>query len=509
MRRLLRDVAENRELGDVTTLTDSTVMDLIQTKLPYARPARTDRPTPRRHTETDATHDRHHRHTSAARAPHREGRARQAAAPLAVSRRWLSHKERDKIGGRSAGKSGRHTPHVCPHHRPTQEAPPVAAPTSRTFLGRLSLPERTFVADALRTETVGGVLLLVAAVVALIWANTPLSATSTALQRLPSRPRARSACTSPSALGRRRPARGLLLRRRYRAQARARRGRAARPARPPRCPCRRACAAWPCPRSSTSLVNASGGGGLAAAGPCPTATDIAFALAVLAVIGTALPSALRAFLLTLAVVDDLVAILIIAIFFTEHIDFVALGGAVAGARRRSGCCCARASAAGTSTSRSRWSIWALMHASGVHATIAGVAMGLMLRCTARRGRGALPGRAHRAPGPPAVGRARRAALRPVLGRVSPLSGGALADVFTGPETLGVVLGLVVGKAVGVFGGTWLAARFTRAELTRTWPGRTSSPSPPSPASASPSRCSSANSPSPATQRSPTRSRRRS
>jgi NhaA family Na+:H+ antiporter len=45
-----------------------------------------------------------------------------------------------------------------------------------------------------------------------------------------------------------------------------------------------------------------------------------------------------------------------------------------------------------------------------------------------------------------------------------VSGGALADVFTSPETLGVVLGLVIGKAVGIFGGTWLAARFTRASL---------------------------------------------
>ncbi|GDY54808.1 hypothetical protein SVIO_054310 [Streptomyces violaceusniger] len=51
----------------------------------------------------------------------------------------------------------------------------MAAPTSRKFLGRPSLPERTFVINALRTETVGGVILLVAAIVALVLANTPLS----------------------------------------------------------------------------------------------------------------------------------------------------------------------------------------------------------------------------------------------------------------------------------------------------------------------------------------------
>lgn len=52
-----------------------------------------------------------------------------------------------------------------------------------------------------------------------------------------------------------------------------------------------------------------------------------------------------------------------------------------------------------------------------------------------------------------------------------VSGGSLTEVFTRPETLGVVLGLVVGKALGIFGGTWLAARFTRAELNDdlAWP----------------------------------------
>lgn len=58
-----------------------------------------------------------------------------------------------------------------PPNRP--EDPFVATP--RTFLGRLPLPERTYLASALRTETVGGVLLLLAAIAALIWANTPVS----------------------------------------------------------------------------------------------------------------------------------------------------------------------------------------------------------------------------------------------------------------------------------------------------------------------------------------------
>lgn len=111
------------------------------------------------------------------------------------------------------------------------------------------------------------------------------------------------------------------------------------------------------------------GNGSAQGWAVPTATDIAFALAVLAVIGTSLPSSLRAFLLTLAVVDDLFAILIIAVFFTGGLDYTALGGAVAGLvvfwlLLRKGV--------------RGWYvylplavvIWALMHHSGVHATIA-------------------------------------------------------------------------------------------------------------------------------------------
>jgi NhaA family Na+:H+ antiporter len=211
-----------------------------------------------------------------------------------------------------------------------------------------------------------------------------------------------------------------------------------------------------------TLTNVTGDGSMQG-WAVPTATDIAFALAVLAVIGTSLPSALRAFLLTLAVVDDLFAILIIAIFFTHQINFAALGGAVAGLvvfwlLLRKGV--------------RGWYvyvplalvIWALMYNSGVHATIAGVAMGLMLRCTRREDERHSPGeRIEHLVRPLSAGLA--VPLFALFSAGVVVSGGALGEVFTRPETLGVVLGLVVGKTVGIFGGTWLTARFTKASLS--------------------------------------------
>ncbi|MFC9128789.1 Na+/H+ antiporter NhaA [Streptomyces sp. NPDC057099] len=334
--------------------------------------------------------------------------------------------------------------------------------TPRKVLGRLSLPERTYVADALRTETVGGVLLLAAAVTALLWANIPAlgdSYESVAHFKL-----------GPTALGldlslAHWAADGLLAIFFFVAGIELKRELVAGDLRDPKAaalPVVAALCGMAVPALVYTVTNVTGGGSLAG-WAVPTATDIAFALAVLAVIGTSLPSALRAFLLTLAVVDDLFAILIIAVFFTADLNFAALGGAVVGLGvfwllLRKGV--------------RGWYVyvplalvvWALMYNSGVHATVAGVAIGLMLRCHRKEGETRSPGEhiEH--------------LVRPLsAGLVVPLfalfsagvsvTGGALADVFRSPETLGVVLGLVVGKTLGIFGGTWLTARFTRASLS--------------------------------------------
>ncbi|MCB5910944.1 Na+/H+ antiporter NhaA [Streptomyces pinistramenti] len=327
------------------------------------------------------------------------------------------------------------------------------------FLGRIPLPERNFVTDALRAETVGGVLLLVAAVAALIWANTAGGSYEAI----------RGFHLGPAALGldlsiQHWAANGLLAVFFFVAGIELKRELVAGELRDPKAaalPVIAAICGMAMPAVVYAVVNSVGGGDLSG-WAVPTATDIAFALAVLAVIGTSLPSALRAFLLTLAVVDDLFAILIIAIFFTSKINFLALGLAVAGLVAfyfllRRGV--------------RGWYIylplalviWALMENSGVHATIAGVAMGLMLRCTRHEGEAHSPGEhIEHLVRPLSAGLA--VPLFALFSAGVSVSGGAVHEVFTRPETLGVVLGLVVGKALGIFGGTWVTARFTKAEL---------------------------------------------
>ncbi|MFD3937952.1 Na+/H+ antiporter NhaA [Streptomyces sp. NPDC058611] len=332
----------------------------------------------------------------------------------------------------------------------------------------MSLPERRFVAAALRTETVGGVLLLVAAVAALIWANVP--GVSESYYSVG------SFHIGPASLGldlslQHWAADGLLAIFFFVAGIELKRELVAgdlRDAKAAALPVIAALCGMAAPALVYVLVNTLGSGSMDG-WAVPTATDIAFALAVLAVIGTSLPSALRAFLLTLAVVDDLFAIMIIAVFFTSDLNFAALGGALAGLvlfwfllRKEVHGWYVYVPLALV--------IWGLMYNSGVHATIAGVAMGLMLRCSRREGESQSPGEhIEHLVRPLSAGLA--VPLFALFSAGVSLSDEAIAQVFTRPETLGVVLGLVVGKTVGIFGGTWLAARFTKAELNDdlAWP----------------------------------------
>lgn len=264
---------------------------------------------------------------------------------------------------------------------PPTPAPPTPTPPRHTLLGRLTLPERNYVAEALRTETVGGLILLAAAVTALIWANT-FEGSYADVSGFHFGPASLGLDLSVTHWA----ADGLLAVFFFVVGAELKREMVAGQLRDPRAaalPIVAALCGMAVPALVYTLTNVVGGGSLGG-WAVPTATDIAFALAVLAVIGTSLPSALRAFLLTLAVVDDLFAILIIAVFFTDDLDFLALGGAAVGLALFH--LLLRFGVRG-------WYvyvplalvIWGLMYNSGVHATIAGVAMGLMLRCTRREG----------------------------------------------------------------------------------------------------------------------------
>ncbi|WP_078900516.1 Na+/H+ antiporter NhaA [Streptomyces sp. SBT349] len=214
---------------------------------------------------------------------------------------------------------------------------------------------------------------------------------------------------------------------------------------------------------------AGAGGGDLGGWAVPMATDIAFALGVLAVVGRHLPSALRVFLLTLAVVDDLIAILVIAVFFTSDLNLWALLGALAGLVLFA--VLHRAGVHG-------WYvyvplalvIWGLMYNSGVHATVAGVAMGMLLR--------SLPGPFEKESPAERVGHLVHPYSAGIAVPVFALfaagvqvSGDTFGALVSEPEALGVALGLLAGKVIGVFGTTYLTARFTRARLSPTlsWP----------------------------------------
>ncbi len=339
---------------------------------------------------------------------------------------------------------------------------------SRLFT-RGSWSEARRVTGIFHRETVGGAVLLVAAAAALIWANSPWSSSYHALTNLRVGSDEFGLHLNLSLGGW--AADGLLaifffvvgleLKREFVAGDLRDPGRAA----------------WPIAAAIGGMVvpalifvafTAGGADGASRGWAIPTATDIAFAVAVLAVVSTHLPSALRTFLLTLAVVDDLLAITVIAVFYTAKINLAALllaliplGLFAVLVQRRV---------------RSPWLLiplalatWALVHESGIHATVAGVLLGFTVPVL----------RSQRNGGPDAgIGLAEyfEHVMRPVsAGFAIPVFaffaagvtiGGydGLVTALTDPIALGVVGGLVLGKPLGVFGTTRLLAAFTRARL---------------------------------------------
>ena len=333
------------------------------------------------------------------------------------------------------------------------------------LLSRGSWAEDSRIAHLLRRETVGGALLLVGTVIALVWANSGWSDSYFALREVRIGP---AALHLDLTLGQW-AADGLLALFFFVAGLELKREFVAGDLRSPRRAAVPVAAAFGGVVTPALIYVAFNAGTDNIAGwAIPTATDIAFALAVLAVIATHLPAALRTFLLTLAVVDDLMAITIIAVFYTDDLAIlplllalVPLGLFTLLVQRRV---------------RSFWLLvplavitWALVHASGVHATVAGVLLGFavpVIRSAKNGGPDAGPGLAEHFEH---VWRPLSSGVAvPVFAffsagvAIGGLSG--LGSALSDRVALGVVVGLVVGKAIGVFGATWLVARFTRAEL---------------------------------------------
>ncbi|QXQ11115.1 Na+/H+ antiporter NhaA [Paeniglutamicibacter sp. Y32M11] len=352
---------------------------------------------------------------------------------------------------------------------------PTPTPKPKTAFGPGSYAESLRIGEILRKETVGGLVLIIGAVIALIWANSPAADSYFALRDFHIG-FAIFGIDLDLSLGHW-AADGLLavffflvgleLKKEFVAGDLRDMKRAI-------VPVTAAFGGVLVPALIFVALNASTGGETLRGWAIPTATDIAFAVAVLAVIGSNLPSPLRIFLLTLAVVDDLIAIVIIAFVFTDDLrpPYLLL---------------AMIPIAIFAFVTHKWPkffaaqlwapwlillplgiiAWALVFGSGIHSTIAGVVLGFCV---------------------PVLRKNKHEIDKPGLAeqfehRFRPLSSGFCVPIFaffsagvavggaegfasalSDPVLWGVVIGLVFGKPIGILGATWLVTRSSKANL---------------------------------------------
>lgn len=187
----------------------------------------------------------------------------------------------------------------------------------------------------------------------------------------------------------------------------------------------------------------------------PAATDIAFALGVMSLLGSRVPSGLKIFLVSLAIMDDLGAILIIALFYSHGITPLALGAAAL--------CVASMAYLNRRGVAQTWpyillsvALWLAVLLSGIHATIAGVLAAFCLPLRAKNRHGESPAKAMETRLHPWVAFAILPAFA-LLNAGVPLDGLHWADL-NHPVLVGIMLALLIGKQVGVFGFAWLAVK---------------------------------------------------
>jgi NhaA family Na+:H+ antiporter len=341
----------------------------------------------------------------------------------------------------------------------TPAAPDDLSTRERLF-ARLTPGNETAVLDVLRAERTGGVLLLLGALAALVLANTGASGWYAGLRSVVVGPSALHLDLSLGAWA----TDGLLAIFFFVVGLELKRevvvGDLRRPA-TAALPIVAAIGGMAAPALLYVVMNAGSPDGDLRGWAVPTATDIAFAVAVLAVVGRSLPNALRAFLLTLAVVDDLLAITVIAVFYSESISlwwlsFALLSVVAFGLAVRWGLHPAVLVVVGVVA-------WTAMHASGVHATIAGVLLGFAVPAALGPGGG------------PSVAERYEHSWRPFsAGFAVPvfaffaagvrLDPAALSAAAADPAAQGVAIGLVIGKPLGIALTTWSVSKLTRTPL---------------------------------------------
>ncbi|TDE96104.1 Na+/H+ antiporter NhaA [Occultella glacieicola] len=326
--------------------------------------------------------------------------------------------------------------------------------------------------DTLRGEAIGGILLIVGAVIALIWANSPWSASYEMIRDFRFGIDAWHLDLTVGQWA----ADGLLaffffvvgleLKREIVTGELRRLSTAI-------VPVAAAVGGMAVPAAIYLAINLTSEAGSPHGWAIPTATDIAFAVAILSIVGRRLPTALRAFLLTLAVVDDLLAILIIAVAYTDGLTLAWLAAAAA---------CVLVFALLLRRGITSWYLliplgvatWVFMHSSGIHATIAGVALGMVVPALPLKGKASARRPANLREG---------ASMAEVFEyRWRPFSAGFAVPVFAlftagvavdptslgealrDPVAQGVALGLVLGKPIGITAATWLISRFRHVNL---------------------------------------------
>ncbi|MEV0342848.1 Na+/H+ antiporter NhaA [Nocardia sp. NPDC050713] len=314
---------------------------------------------------------------------------------------------------------------------------------------------RSELARYLRTETVGGALLLVAAAIALLWVNSPwgdsyVTMTQTVLPierlhlELTLADWAKDGLLAVFFF-----VAGLELKRELVVGELADRKRAA-------LPIIAAVGGVVTPALIAAIVG-SGVEGMDRGWAIPVATDIAFALAVLAMTGSRIPAGARVFLLSLAVVDDLLAIILIAVLFTTALSLLWLLAAAA-------CFAAWALAQHRRISSPVVYVplalvsWYALHEAGIHPTLAGVALGLLTRVRTDPDEDEAPATRweHRFQ-PISAGLC--VPLFALFASGVPLNGKVFGELFTDRLALAIILGLLLGKTIGIFGISWVAIRF--------------------------------------------------